>query len=141
MKKMAGVLALAVILGACGMGSDDGIIVIGDRFFVLQMHDIFLNRQQHLGRTIQYEGIFRTIYWPPTGNYYNVVMRYTLSCCGEVPIGFDIIFSDYFFPLPPNHAWVEVTGVLEEYDGFLVVRAISLIEMEDRGDGFVYFDW
>ena len=147
MKKIVVVLALAVILGACGNRSSDGenagnagILVIGDRFFVHQVHDIWLNTRQYLGRTIQYEGIFRTVHWRQTG-YDHIVIRYTISCCGEVPIGFYILLPDSFYPLPPENAWVEVTGVVEIHQGDLMVRAVSLIETEDRGDGFVDFSW
>jgi len=139
-RKIVLILALAVILGACGNGPDD-ILVISERFFIHQVHDIYLNTQQYLGRTIQFEGIFRIVYWYMTGNYYHIVMRYALSCCGEMPIGFDIVLSDSLYPFPPDFAWVEATGVLEIYDDYLVVRATSLIEMEERGSGFVDFAW
>ena len=138
MKKIIGILALAVIFGACGNRTDDdGILVIGDRFFVHQVHDIWMNTPQYLGRTIQYEGIFRIVNWRATG-YDHIVMRYTAGCCTREPIGFFILLSDSLYPFPPDHAWVEVTGVLEETDGFLALNAISLIEMEERG---FYFVW
>jgi len=143
MKKIIVILALAVILGACGNGPGDGgngILVIGDRFFVHQVHDIWLNTSQFLGRTIQYEGIFRTVHWRPTGQDH-IVIRYTISCCGEVPVGFYILLPDSFYPLPPENAWVEITGVVEIHGIDLMVRAVSLVEVEDRGDGFVDFSW
>jgi len=137
MGKIVGVFALAVILAGCGNRSDDNILVIGDRFFVQQVHDIFLNTSQFLGWTIQYEGIFRIIHWSH-GDDFHVVMRYTISCCGEVPIGFFILLPDSLSLFPPDHAWVKLTGVLEEYNDFLVIRATSLIEMEERGSDFVH---
>ena len=135
------ILALAVISGACGNRPGDTILVISDRFFVHQVHDIYLNTQQYLGRTIQFEGIFRIVHWPPTDNYYHIVMRYVLSCCGEMPIGFDMILPDSLYPFPPDSAWVEAIGVLELYSDYLVVRATSLREMKERGSGFVDFTW
>ena len=138
MRKIAGILALAVILGACGNEpEDDGILVIGDRFFVHQVNDILLNTQQYLGRTIRYEGIFRTVDWRAAG-YDHIVMRYAMGCCTREPIGFFILLPDSIYPVPPDHAWVEITGVVEENNGFLMINAISLIEMEERG---FYFVW
>jgi len=132
------ILALAMILGACGNRSDDdGILVIGDRFFIHQVHDIFMNTQQYLGQTIRYEGIFRIVNWRAAG-YDHVVMRYAMGCCTREPIGFFILLSDCLYPFPPDHAWVEVTGVVEIYEGSLMINALSLIEMEERGLQFVW---
>ena len=148
MRKIVLIPALAVILAACGNrpgGGENGpggggLLVISDRFFVQQIHDIWLNTSQYVGRTIQYEGIFRTVHWR-TGGDDHIVIRYTISCCGEVPIGFYILLSDNFYPLPPENTWVEITGVVEIHGGTLLVRAVSLVETEDRGDGFVGSGW
>jgi len=137
MGKIMLILALAVLLAGCGRPYDDGILVIGDRFFVNQVHDIFLNTPQYLGRTIRYEGIFRTVNWRAAG-YDHVVMRYVAGCCTREPIGFFILLPESFYPFPPDHAWVEITGVLKESDGFLALNAISLVEMEERGFQFVW---
>ena len=139
MRKITVILSLAVILAGCGNRSDDDILVIGDRFFVNQVHNIFLNTPQYLGRTIRYEGIFRILYWPPEYTHYHVVMRYAASCCSREPIGFFIRLPDSLDTIPPDHAWVEITGVLEFHeDSLLIVNAISLIEMEERGFQFVW---
>ena len=133
MRKAGGILALAVILAACGNGpEDDGILVIGDRFFVHQVHNILLNRQEYVGRTIRFEGIFRIVRWRAAGYDY-IVMRYTMGCCGEEPIGFFLLLPYSLYPFPPDHAWVEITGVVEIYEGSLMIRAISLVEKEERG--------
>jgi len=134
------ILALAAFFAGCGNRSDDdGIIVIGDRFFIHQVQDIFMNTQQYLGRTIRYEGIFRILNWPPEYIYYHFVIRYAASCCTREPIGFFIRLPDYLYPIPPDNAWVEITGVLEIYDYTVpMINAISLIEMEERGFTFVW---
>jgi len=133
MKKIAGVFVLAFIFAGCADDSD--ILVIGDRFFVTQIQDIFMNRQDYLGRTIRYEGVFRTINWFETGNDYHVVVRYTFTCCSFEPIGLEVLLPAGMEPFPDN-AWVEVIGVLEEHGEhgrFLRLRASSLIEMAERG--------
>jgi len=140
-KKIAWILALVVILAGCGIRTDDdGIIRIGERFFVQQVFDILLNTQDYLGRTIQYEGIFRIVQWRAEGDDH-IVIRYTMGCCGEEPVGFFILLSDNLYPFPSDQAWVNVTGVLEIYEGSLMLRAISLVEMEERGSALVDFAW
>ncbi|MDR2162425.1 MAG: DUF1980 domain-containing protein, partial [Clostridiales Family XIII bacterium] len=38
--------------------SDEGPLVVGDKMFVGQMNDIYLNPNDYIGRTIRYEGFF-----------------------------------------------------------------------------------
>ena len=129
-------LALAAVLAGCAQEADD-ILVIGDRFFVQQIDDIFINRPQNLGRTIRYEGVFRAMHWAPTDTYHFYVVRYVMSCCGFHAVGFELL--PYNVPPLPDETWVEVTGVLEEDDGFIVIRVISLIETTERGAEVVDF--
>ncbi|MCL2226945.1 MAG: hypothetical protein FWB97_04885 [Oscillospiraceae bacterium] len=110
-------------------------IVIGERFFINQMFEIFLNHQLYLGRTIQYEGIFQAIEWD--GVIFHIVFRYTAGCCGnDGRVGFELIM-DGFEPFQDD-TWVEVTGILEYDNGFLVLRPISIIEMDERGAEVVF---
>jgi len=113
----------------------ENIIVIGERFFATQMFEIFLNYRRYLGLAIQYEGIFYTMPWD--GYDFHFVVRYTFGCCGnDGLLGFEVIM-DGLEPLPDD-TWVEVTGILE-FDGeFLVLRAISITEMDERGAEVVF---
>lgn len=139
MKKLIIILLTALILTGCRPSDSTGpyeqtdgdMLVIGDRFFITQIMDLFINSDQHLGRTIQYEGAFTSIYSQESGNYYHFVFRYTLGCCGSEPIGLEVLLNG-FEPLPDD-TWVEVTGILVWHDGFLTLQATSLIEMEERG--------
>jgi len=133
MKKIAVVFALVFVFAGCVNDAD--VLVIGDRFFVIQIQDIFMNRHDYLGRTIQYEGVFRTIHWFETGNDYHVVVRYMFTCCSLEPIGLEVLLPGGMEPFPDD-VWVEVTGVLEEHGEqgrFLRLRASSLIEKAERG--------
>jgi len=132
----AGTLALALVLAGCDRGADN-VLVIGERFFVQQIEDIFRNRPQNMGRTIRYEGVFRAMHWAQTDTYHFYVVRYVMSCCGVQAIGFELL-PDNVPPLQ-DETWVEVTGVLEEDGGFIVIRVISLIEMAERGAEVVNF--
>jgi len=142
MKKILVLLLVIVLLlaGCSGGGDDDGILEIGERFFVEQMTDINMNADDHIGRVIRYEGMFRTIHWPATGEDYHMVLRRTLGCCGDDGvIGYEV----YLGGIAPfeEDAWVEVTGMLEWYEvgglRFLRVVASSVIELDERGEEFV----
>lgn len=141
MKKFAVLLFAVLFLTGCASnGGSDDVVEIGERFFVEQMEDIVLNSSRYVGRTIRYEGLFRTFHWPPTGETFYYVIRYTMGCCGEEPRGFELN-PDGITPFPEN-AWVEVIGVLErltdgDRSGTLMLRIISLTELEARGAEFV----
>ena len=132
-----------IFVGCTNTGTDalddagNGIRIdvdIGERFFVNQMFEIFLNYRQYLGNTIRYEGMFHTIQWG--GDEFHVVFRYMLGCCGEEEIlGFEVMLNDTD-PFPDD-TWVEVIGELDQDDGFLIVRVISITEMDQRGEAFV----
>ena len=132
MKKFILVLAFILILPGCaGANSEDeGIVMIGERFFVNQMMEIFLNHQQYLGSVIQYEGMFRSVA-TQNGDEFFIVYRLMSSCCGDEVMGLEVDM-DGFTPFPDN-AWVEVRGTLDLDEGFLVLRTISITEMAERG--------
>ena len=120
--------------GEAYIGDDDDIFVIGERFFVARFFDILFDTDRYVGRTIQYEGMFFTMELPE--ETIHIVARHTDGCCGPSLIGLEVILGD--IPSLPDDAWVEVTGVLEYHEeGFLVIRAISVIELDVRGAEFV----
>ena len=129
----AGVLAVATVFTGCGRGEE--VYVIGERFFLQQMDNIFLNHTDYLGRTLQYQGLFRTVHWPPTNSYHHYVFRYVASCCGMQGMGFEVLLGNA--QTLPDESWVEVTGVLEEYQGYIVIRVVSLVEIPRRGTGVI----
>ncbi|MCL2588803.1 MAG: hypothetical protein FWD84_05280 [Oscillospiraceae bacterium] len=141
-KRLAFLLAVILLLTGCGgllAESDDGVVLISERFFVTQTTQIQMNAGDYLGRTIRYEGMFWGNEWP-TGEVYYFVTRNTLGCCGDDGIiGFELRLND-FDPLP-NDTWVEITGVLEEFDyegrTFLRLAVVELTELEERGLEFV----
>jgi len=138
MRKLVGILAVAVVLAACTPNEEsDNALVIGDRFFVTQVIDVFVNLPEYMGRTIRYEGIFRTVDWFPTPHDNFIVYRYTMSCCGQDPIGFEVLLPPGVRPFD-DFSWVEVTGVVEESHGFPAVRITSIVEAPDRGAAMVW---
>jgi len=138
-KKIAIILIAALFLTGCAGGSD--VIEIQERFFVNQVNDIILNHNQYLGRTIRYEGIFRTTPGEGANSDIHVVYRYVPGCCGpEGIVGF-IVNVGEFEPLLTD-AWAEVVGVLEEFEDNngqtrIHLALTSLTELEERGEEFV----
>ena len=122
--------------------SEEDITVIGERFFVMQIQDVFLNPNNYIGSAIRYEGMFFSEFWPPTGETFYMVVRFADDCCGGGGIiGFEVYLGD-IQPFPDD-TWVEVTGIVELYnDGygeFLRLVAVSVIEMDERGMEVVPF--
>ena len=132
------IFAFAVILTACTPdGENDNTLVISDTFFRTQVTDVFINAREHMGRIIQFEGLFRTVDWFPTPHDSFVVHRYIMGCCTRDPIGFEVFLPDGMAPFA-DQTWVEVTGVLEESHGLLAVRATSIIKKAEQGRIFVW---
>ena len=132
----AAALAALLVLAGCGggaAGTSEDILVIDERFFVARFFDIFSDMERHLGRTIQYEGMFFTRIHD--GQVFYTVNRYTMGCCTIDPIGLEVLLNG--ITPPADNAWVQATGVLEELDGFLVMRITALTEMAERGASFV----
>jgi len=133
MKKMILILALVIGLAGC-VGSSDDVIYISERFFVNEITEIFLNQQQYLGRTVRYEGMFRTSSW--AGEDFSFVYRNVPGCCSpEEVLGFEVLMDG--FEIFDDNTWVEVIGVLEHDDGFLVLRVLEIVELQERGAEFV----
>ena len=118
----------------------DNMLIIDERLFVARFIDIIHNPERYIGRIIQYEGMFGAFPYSEGGGYHYVVYRYTEGCCTPSEmVGFEILLDDH--TVFPNNTWVEVTGILEELEywgeTFIVVRPISINELDVRGEEFV----
>ncbi|MCL1843386.1 MAG: hypothetical protein FWF79_06200 [Defluviitaleaceae bacterium] len=110
-------------------------VVISERFFINEMMEIFLNRRVYEGQIIQYEGLFVRETWADE-TFYAVVRHVPACCTPSESLGFEVLLNgnESF----EDNAWVEVTGTLEiNESGFIVLRAIYLLELEERGFEFV----
>lgn len=120
--------------------NDSDVIEIKEKMFIAQTNDIYINPEDYLGKTIRYEGIFDSYYYEEADMTYYYVIRYGPGCCGfDANAGFEVAWSgDY----PDKNDWVEVTGVLEEYeeDGnkYLRLNVSSLTVLDTRGAEYVY---
>ncbi|MDR2504875.1 MAG: hypothetical protein LBD16_02080 [Oscillospiraceae bacterium] len=139
---LALVLYLAAGCGASSASESNGTtaadaIDITEKMFLTQTMDIYTNTEDYLGKTIRYEGIFGQYSATLNGEpiTYSSVFRYGPSCCvGDQTVGFEVAWDDAY---PKENAWVEVVGVLEEYDEegstYLRLRLSSLNVKDKRG--------
>jgi uncharacterized membrane protein YcgQ (UPF0703/DUF1980 family) len=90
-------------------------VEIREKMFIAQTNDIYINKDDYLGKTIKYEGIFDQSTWRNNGKTYRFVIRFGPGCCpgDAAAAGFEVLWDkDY----PKKNDWVEAVGVLEEYD-------------------------
>lgn len=119
--------------------SDGGIIEIKEKMFIAQTNDIYINSAEYLGKTIKYEGIFDSYTDEESGITYFYVIRYGPGCCGyDSNAGFEVVWTGDW---PEAKDWVEVVGVLEEYeeDGneYLRLKLYSIRVLDERGAEYV----
>ena len=139
MKKLFVILAILLIMlfSGCAADASEEVHEITERFFAMQMFELFVEPEEFMGRTIRYEGLFATRTWTTTGEDFHMVYRYTAGCCEPMPepLGLEIYLND-IDPVPEG-AWVEITGILERFEvegtGFLRLSAISMVEKDERG--------
>jgi uncharacterized membrane protein YcgQ (UPF0703/DUF1980 family) len=115
------------------------IIEIKEKMFVAQSNDVYYNTEDYLGKTLKYEGIFQGFTDPNTNITYYSVIRYGPGCCGvDANCGFEVKWVEEENSVyPALNDWVEVVGVLEEYeeDGweYLRLNLTSLTVLPTRG--------
>jgi uncharacterized membrane protein YcgQ (UPF0703/DUF1980 family) len=96
-----------------------GVVVeIKEKMFIAQTNDIYINKNDYLGKTIKYEGIFEQSTWRDNGKTYRYVVRMGPGCCpgDAAAAGFEVRWDDAGKTFPKKNDWVEAVGVLEEYD-------------------------
>lgn len=118
-------------------------IQIGEKMFIAQCNDIYLNASDYIGKIISIEGLYKFQQYPFQGRTVTeqYVMRYGPGCCGnDGSAGFELAYDGE--PIEDN-AWVRVVGTLdmiprEGTDYFrLVLRVMQLQVLDVRGAEFV----
>jgi uncharacterized membrane protein YcgQ (UPF0703/DUF1980 family) len=118
--------------------SKNGVIEIQEKMFISQVNDVYLNKDDYLGKTIKLEGLFKME--QGYDKSYCFVLRYGPGCCGyDGNVGFEVAWDkEEEKPYPVEDDWVEATGELKTYeeDGdleFLYLDLISLNVLDKRG--------
>ena len=117
------------------------VIKITEKLFIAQTNDIYVNTDDYLGKTIQFEGIFQSYYYDVTDTTYYSVIRYGPGCCGyDANPGFEVVWpgdGDY----PEQDDWVEAVGTLGTYEEggaqYLRLELSSLKVLPTRGAEYV----
>jgi uncharacterized membrane protein YcgQ (UPF0703/DUF1980 family) len=118
------------------------VVEIKEKLFIAQTNEIYLNAEDYFGKTIAYEGLFKTEDYGD-GILRCFVIRYGPGCCGyDGTAGFEVAWNeDQPWNQPQDDDWVEIRGRLEEYDedGQNYLRlALAALEVKDqRGAEFV----
>jgi uncharacterized membrane protein YcgQ (UPF0703/DUF1980 family) len=140
------IIAIAVIASflavSCANNKtpNKNIVEIGDKMFISQVNDVYLNAKDYMGKTIKIEGIFKC------ENPYNFVVRYGFGgCCGaDANVGFEVMWDKTStMPYPDADSWVEATGVLRSHpldsnSQYLYLDLASLNVLDKRGMVFVF---
>jgi uncharacterized membrane protein YcgQ (UPF0703/DUF1980 family) len=95
------------------------VVEIKEKMFIAQTNDIYINKNDYLGKTIKYEGLFDQSTWRDNGKTYRYVIRQGPGCCpgDAAAAGFEVVWDkDRDKGYPKKNDWVEAVGVLEEYD-------------------------
>jgi uncharacterized membrane protein YcgQ (UPF0703/DUF1980 family) len=120
--------------------ANKGPVEIGERMFIAQVNDVYLNSKDYIGRTIKLEGMFKC------EDPYNFVVRYGFGgCCGtDANVGFEVMWDETNeSQYPAVDSWVEATGVLKSYtkdsnSQYLYLDLASLNVLDTRGREFVF---
>jgi len=120
----------------------DEVVVITEKMFVAQTNDVYLNSDDYLGKTIQYEGLFQSWTDQSTGITYYTVIRYGPGCCGnDANCGFEVIWKTPDAAYPGENDWVAVSGILEAYlefgSTYLRLELVSLEKTPQSGSEYV----
>jgi len=118
---------------------DSDVVEISEKLFIAQTNDIYINAEDYLGKTIQYEGIFKSYYWEEADTTYYYVIRYGPGCCGyDGEAGFAVAWDGQW---PGEDDWCEAVGILEAYEEnglqYLRLSLTSLTVKDERGAEYV----
>jgi uncharacterized membrane protein YcgQ (UPF0703/DUF1980 family) len=108
-------LVILLCVTSCTKKENTDIVKIGEKMFIAQVNDIYLNADDYLGKKIKLEGIFKQ----STGEEpYYFVIRYGPGCCGnDGLVGFEVAWDKEKAQVyPADDSWVEAEGVLKSYE-------------------------
>lgn len=135
------ILVMALLITGCGSKAKE-VVEIPEKMFVTQINEIYLNRDEYLGKTIRYEGLYKNNLAEKAEDEREVhyVIRYSPGCCGyDGEAGFEVRWNGEW---PQIDDWVEVVGVLKEKKNsggikVLYLELSTLTVKEERGAEFV----
>ena len=114
------------------------VIEIKEKMFISQVNDVYLNKEDYLGKTIKLEGLFKME--EAYDKMHCFVLRFGPGCCGyDGAVGFEVIWDkEKEKSYPGEDSWVEATGELKTYNeadyvDCLYLDLVSLNVLNKRG--------
>lgn len=119
--------------------SSNKIVEIKEKMFIAEINEIYLNKEEYIGKTIKLEGMFDEQHSQESDKTYYHIYRRGPGCCGNDGVaGFEVIWDKEY---PKINDWVEAIGTLEEYEDegyhYVRLRLKELNVKEERGKEFV----
>jgi len=118
--------------------STEDVIEIKEKMFISQVNDVYLNKEDYLGKTIKLEGLFKME--EAYDKLHCFVLRFGPGCCGyDGAVGFEVIWDkEKEKSYPGEDSWVEATGELKTYNeadyvDCLYLDLVSLNVLNKRG--------
>lgn len=106
-------------------------IKVRDNYYITQLNQIYYNKQEYKGKTIEIEG------FPLETEEYKFVGRYGPGCCSGDQYAYIEYQYDKDIELEPEKDWIKVTGTLEiENDGgtdYIYIKASNIEKLTTRG--------
>lgn len=118
---------------------EKGILEIREKYFLLQISDIFFNFDSYKDRVVKVEGLYGVDYYSDEPEF-RVVYRFGPGCCGND--GWGGFFLNYDGEWPEVDDWIEVIGTPRiqegEYMNMLYLDVISITVKDEVGEVLVY---
>ncbi|MDB8551582.1 hypothetical protein [Turicibacter sanguinis] len=118
---------------------EKGILEIREKYFLLQISDIFFNFDLYKDRVVKVEGLYGVDY-DSNEPEFHVVYRFGPGCCGDD--GWGGFFLNYEGEWPTVDDWIEVIGTPRiekgEYRDYLYLDVISITVKDEVGEVLVY---
>lgn len=107
-------------------------IVIGDKYYITQLNEIYLNTEDYLGKVIEIEG------FPLSNGQYNFIGRYGPGCCSNDAIAYLEYEYDQDLELIDEKDWIKIIGEIckgKDADGteYIYINASSVEKKDTRG--------
>lgn len=120
----------------------DGIINISDGIFLPLVNDIYINKDEYIGKKVRITGQIVKFDDPDTKETVYAVLREGPGCCyNDAVIGFEFLIDGEY---PKENIWVEMVGevILDNYGSGKVVKlkALEVKEVKAKSDKIIHFN-
>lgn len=120
----------------------DGIINISDGIFLPLVNDIYINKDEYIGKKVRIVGQVVKFDDPDTKETVYAVLREGPGCCyNDAVIGFEFLVDGEY---PKDKTWIEMVGevILDNYGTGKVVKlkALEVKSAKPKTDKIIHFN-